>query len=372
MIRPLGRGTIRVLGVVAAAAATASLVPWTAGSTGPSGLIVALAAGVAALVPEVLALRSLLGRSGDRPRPPDGARPADGIVDRSGMAGVRSEPNEEDPGWRRFRAIEPDGPPPTRLVRAVPPPLGRVALISVFVGRDGRDWTDPEIARGHRALERAGAWLEREAACWDAPVNILLPDVYFQGRDDADDPVELSYQAEGDDFGPMEAGAAFKGIASASRVAAGLGFADVVDLAGRVEPRVDADVRVWLFHILRSGRSLAIPATDPEAPGIGLAICHAREASFPRPLDGPGRVDPVTVVHEVLHLFGASDKYGTRLEAYPRGSVGARDVMRLDHATLDRLVVGPLTAAEIGWLGRVGDRRRKPPAATEAGRGGRE
>ncbi len=71
--------------------------------------------------------------------------------------------------------------------------------------------------------------------------------------------------------------------------------------------------------------------------GVGLAICYAREASFPEPLAGPGRVDPTTVAHELLHLFGATDKYGVPLDNFPPGSVPRRDIMRLDEDRLDRL-----------------------------------
>ena len=57
----------------------------------------------------------------------------------------------------------------------------------------------------------------------------------------------------------------------------------------------------------------------------------------------------MTVVHELFHLFGASDKYGIPLRSFPPKSVTDRDVMRLDSETLSRLRVDPATAAEVGW-----------------------
>jgi hypothetical protein len=94
---------------------------------------------------------------------------------------------------------------------------------------------------------------------------------------------------------------------------------------------------------------MAIPADLTELIGVSLALCYAREANFPEPLRRPPFTDPVTVVHELLHLFGATDKYALPLDAFPPGSVTSRDVMRLDSSRLDRLRIDRATAAEIGW-----------------------
>ena len=239
---------------------------------------------------------------------------------------------------------------PAAVLSATNPPLlGRVALVSVFVGRDGRAWTDLEVSRCLEGLERVGLWIEREASRRDVPVNVSLVDTYFQVEDDVVDRVEVEFTPEGDDVGPMEANASTKAIAGASRAAALLGFRDVADLLGRINARVQADSRVWLFHLRRAGRSLAIPASECDVSGVGLAVCFAREASFPEPLAGAGRLDTTTVAHEMLHLFGASDKYGVSLRSFPAGSVSARDIMRLNHDSLFRMTIDPLTASEIGW-----------------------
>jgi hypothetical protein len=304
-----------------------------------------------ALVAEAATLRSLARRP-VRSKPPAGARPADGIVDVVSMTGVEGETNPSSPRFRRFLGLrgESVGSTPVRtLPTAQPTLLGRIALISVFVGRDGAAWTDEEIARGHAALERAGLWIEREASRHAARVNVELADTYFRVQDDELDEVEVAFAGEGEDVGPMEAHASTKSVIAASRAAASLGFADVVDLVGRIDPRVDADTRVWLLHIRRSGRSLAIPAEECEVTGVGLAVCFSREASFPEPLAGSARVDPTTVAHELLHLFGASDKYGVALRSFPRGMVTSRDIMRLNHDQLARMTIDGLTASEVGW-----------------------
>ena len=285
--------------------------------------------------------------------------PTDGVVDVVSVSGMETFANPSDSRFHRYVGLTEDLLRSVELSPSNPALLGRVVLISVFVGRDGGRWTDLQIARSHEALDRAGRWIEREAIRHEARVNVGLAEVYFEVEDDAADSVEIAFAPEGDDLGPMEANASTKALAGASRAAARLGFSDVVDLLARINPRIEADARVWLFHLWRSGRSLAIPAAESDVSGVGLAICYARESSFPEPLAGPGRVDPTTVAHELLHLFGASDKYGVPLRSFPSGSVTSRDVMRLDHDSLFRMTIDRLTASEIGWDGPVSVGRPK-------------
>ncbi len=82
---------------------------------------------------------------------------------------------------------------------------------------------------------------------------------------------------------------------------------------------------------------------------MNLAVIHAAETDLPGPLLGPPSVDPATIAHELLHLFGASDKYGRSLKDYAPGSVTPREIMRLTESRLARLQVDPLTASELLW-----------------------
>ena len=319
---------------------------------------------ICGLVAEVSALRRLQAEP-LAPLVPPGAVQADGVVDRLTMEGVDTALNTVNPCYRCFIRLKenPNQQSTGSILKAVNPALlGRVAWISVFVGRDGGRWTDQEITKAHEALERAALWLEREASRRLAPVNVSLADTYFRVEDEEDDAVEVSFAPEGDEVGPMEADASTKALASASRVAARLGFRDVADLLEQINRRIEVDARVWLFHVRRAGRSLALPAAESDVSGVGLAVCYAREASFPEPLAGTGRVDPTTVAHEVLHLFGASDKYGVPLRTFPVGSVSSREIMRLNHHSLYRMAIDPLTASEIGWSGSIGEPTRKKNA----------
>jgi hypothetical protein len=283
-------------------------------------------------------------------------RAADGRVELARVPGARGAPNPFDPRFTRFERLEPDGDPGASFAppgwggRDCPPLLGRVVIASLFLGRDGRTWSDAELAESHEAITRAAAWVEREAQRYRAAVNLELASAYFVADDDEADEVAIGFVAEGDDVGPFEERATTKALLRATRAAARLGFADAPALFRAVERRVAADVTVWLLHPRESGRSFAVPRHFRAPGGLSLAVCYPREASFPEPLNGPARADPVTVVHELLHLFGATDKYGRPLAAFAPRTVSTREVMRLSEDRLSRLRVDPGTAVEVGWV----------------------
>jgi hypothetical protein len=342
------------IGGLAGALAASALIPWGPDlrEVGPGVLVLGWA--LVGIAGEVVALVRA-ARARPSGRTPIDPRPADGEVGLAPMRGVRAEPNARDGRFRRFVATEGDGPPAAEglsRARRSPPLVGRVVLLSVFIGRDGRGWSDEEIARAHAAMERAGRWVEREAIRWGAAVNLELADTYFAVDDPEPDDVEVTFVPQGDEVGPFEARAATKALIDTSRAAARLGFRDAADWLARINPRVEADHRVWLLHPRRGGRSLAVPLDDTELAGVSLAVCYAREASFPEPLAGPPFTDPVTVVHELLHLFGATDKYGVSLRSFAPRTVTSRDVMRLNESALSRLRIDPATAREIGWGGK--------------------
>jgi hypothetical protein len=355
-VRPL-RNIGWVAGLVAVVA-LAYLLPWSEPwrELGPLVLVLGLALiGLLRALADLV--RSALVPGGSRP--PGDNRPADGMVGITPMSGVQGEPNPVDPRFQRFVTREPGGTQ-TRAIGdaagtgAPPPLLGRIVLISVFLGRDGRSWSDTEIAQAHAALLRAGAWLEREAIRWSAPVNLDLAGTYFVADDHASQDVEIAFSPLGEIMQPFETHAVTKALTSASRAAASLGFADAVALIADVNPRVAADARVWLLHPRQAGHSLAVPRDETELAGVSLAVCYAREANFPEPLDRPPFTDPVTIVHELLHLFGARDKYGVSLRSFPPRSVTSREIMRLDESSLARSRIDPLTTREIGWTSPEG------------------
>jgi hypothetical protein len=282
---------------------------------------------------------------------PPSATPADGVVEFAPVAASRGQPNARDGRLRRFLGLEPLAPgSEVAIPVGTPALLGRVAILSFFIGRDGREWSDEEITQVYRSLQRAGVWIEREAIRWEAPVNIQLADTYLAAEDDLrEESIAIAVVPEGDHQALFEADSGTRSIALFSRCAAQLGFADAADLIARVGQRIEADGWVWLLHVRSAGRSLAVPECDTPWPGVTLAVCYAQEANLPEPLIGAPYADSVTFVHELLHLFGATDKYTVALSTYSPRLVTHRDVMCLNFDRLSQLRVDELTAAEIGW-----------------------
>jgi hypothetical protein len=330
------------------------MAPWTDDWREAGPLLLVLILALVALLVEIAALVRASGAPAQE-RLPRYAPPADGAVGIVPLAGVVSESNPHDPRFRRFLTVEtsesfPGSAPPES--RAAPALVGRVVLVSLFVGRNGEVWSETEVARAHGALVRAAAWIEREAIRWNAPVNLDLAETYFVVEDDESEDVEIGFYPKGDDVQPFEADAVTKALRCTSRAAGQLGFHDAAALFAAINGRFQADTRVWLLHPREAGHSLAVPLDETPLAGVSLAVCYAREASFPEPLVSPPFTDPVTIVHELLHLFGASDKYGVPLRSFPPRSVTNREVMRLDESSLLRLRIDSLTAEEIGWSAR--------------------
>lgn len=339
-----------LLAVVLIAIALQHATPWT--EAGP--LVVFLAWGLLGIAGEVASLiRSI--RTGSRSgEAPGDATPPDGEVGIIHVAAIVGEPNSVDPRVRRFDRLEPAAPLPHRRVsgsRRGPRLLGRIVWISMFVGRDGQGWSDEEIAQAYSSMRRAGAWLEREAIRWGASVNIELADTYFAAVDDAvDEAAEVALVTHGDRYVPADLREPEKLLIGVSRAAARLGFRDAIDWMAAVQGRVEADVRVWMVHVRRGGCSQVVVQDDTEIGTVRLAVCYGRERLYPEPLRKPPYVDPVTVAHEVLHLFEATDKYEVPLRSFPARTVTSRDVMRLSETRLSRLRIDPRTASEIGWI----------------------
>jgi hypothetical protein len=319
-------------------------------------LAVLLGLCVLELVGEVVWLTVQARRDRNRSIPrstltPSTSKMADGVVGVVEMSDTVGESNPGHEPYRRFISFERTSH--SSLCRnasdKVPPLIGQVALISLFLGRDGVAWSSREIREAHRSLKRAGEWIEFEAMRWKACLDINLADVFFQAQDDtpaADEVVELEHPAVWDRtaaFSRIEPYVRF------SKAAQKLGFLDAVDFTDSVRRRVKADQIVWLIHSRSAGRSIAIPGDLTEMPGVSFAVCFACENDHQDRMKGPPFVDPITVVHEVLHLFGASDKYDERLGSFPHNSVTDHDIMRLDSQSLLRLRIDPLTAYEIGW-----------------------
>jgi hypothetical protein len=265
------------------------------------------------------------------------------------------EPNLRDDRFFRYSGPfrpgegEEPGPPSPWGKTASPALLGRVALVSMFIGSDGRAWADSEIARWTASIEWAARWIRRQAERYGADVAVGVADTYFHVEGDRTPETEIGYAWTGAELGLFEMNSITRALTLMSRAAAQLGFRDSVDFVREVGARLDGATPVWLLHLRRAGRSFAVPLELTELDGVSLALCYALNKNFPDSIVRSPVPDAAMIAHEILHLFGASDKYGMPLDAFRPGLVTSREIMRLDVDRLDRLRVDPLTASELGW-----------------------
>jgi hypothetical protein len=345
----------------------AALAAWFAsGSESLRGLelwVAAIAAGLSLVIINLGRAIGPDGTSNSVPRsyPGPGAVRASSTVNIVSLVGVRKVANFRNRKFQRFESgaeLPVVDPPPhqlsSRTTRGQPPQLlGNWVMVSLFAGCDGRPWSESEIAGRLDSMLSAGRWVAGEASRYRMALALGVCDTYFAVEDDSTEEVEIGFAPEGDDIGPAEADQITKALILMSRGARQLGFRDATDMVERIAARLPGSRSVWFLHIRRGGRSLAIPLDLTELHGVCLAVCFAREASFTEPIVKLPGADAATFVHELLHLFGATDKYGVPLSEFPPGTVTAYDVMRLDHARLARLRVDPLSAAQIGWVSRM-------------------
>jgi uncharacterized membrane protein len=276
--------------------------------------------------------------------------PADGVVEIRRLPAARTVPNEVNPVWARFEASS-DGAEDT-IARPWPATnglRGRWILVSIFVGKYGTDWQGEEIDRVLKALERAARWVEREAKRFHAPVNLEICATYIEARDEIEESVAIGFQPEGRGHGPFAPESPGFALASASRAVAKAGFDDLIHCLSCFRDRLNPSSVVPFIHLRQAGRSHATVARELPVPPPGIAVCYADYADFPEPLERGVQADALTYAHEMLHLFGASDKYGFGARAFDRSQVSERDVMLLAENQLVRTRIDPMTAGEIGW-----------------------
>jgi hypothetical protein len=249
---------------------------------------------------------------------------------------------------------------------AAPALRGRVVLVSMFIGSDGRTWTDSEIARWTTSIEWVARWMRDQAERYDADLAVGVADTYFNVEGDRTPDVDIGsvWEGAGADLGLFEMDSIPRALTLMSRAAAQLGFRDSVDFVREVGGRLGGAIPVWLLHLRRAGRSFAVPLDRTELDGVSLALCYAQFGSFSNSIVRSPTPDSAMMAHEILHLFGASDKYGVPLDTYRPGLVSNFDIMRMDVNRLERLRVDPLTARELGWGDAAPVSKPKEPAGS--------
>jgi hypothetical protein len=276
----------------------------------PAALV--LAAAASALI--LASLAFALARRSARARVATGTMPGYRIESVPGLDALAAIAGPDRPVDRPH---SPPEPAESRL-------LGRVVMASVFLGRDGRAWQPEEIRSVIRALERAVTWLVSEADAWGASVRFeILREVAIGTDASPRRPHALEYGLQENESTLFDAEESSELLRAASVVAARLGFRDFPTLAAVIAARLGADHVVWFLHNLSQGQSHYLDPAHTGVPGLRVAACYAREDEPATHWAGPVFADPATYVHELLHAFGATDKYGGSTRRYPRGEVSS-------------------------------------------------
>ena len=122
-------------------------------------------------------------------------------------------------------------------------------------------------------------------------------------------------------------------------------------------PVRDCDEQLAILHVMKPGRSYALPSVASRDAGMERVVMFQRYVEIQyygeeSPVEGAGievSERPSAFVHEVLHVFGAQDMYipeARRLvatERYPD------EVMLRGHGALKDLSISDYTAYHIGW-----------------------
>ena len=220
------------------------------------------------------------GRRAGRPygRPEAGtaitrqARPADGEVEITAVAGVETEPNSVDPRIGRF--ARPGSAPKTRASLGRSPTrrrlLGRVALVSLFIDLDGRrlDRSGDRPGLQGAGTGRASGSSARRAVA-GVPVN-LTPSPIFEVEDECDRPRRDGISARGGRVRPDGSGR-FDAEVPRHRQP-GRGPTRVLDVADLDGPDQSPD----------RGRCACLAAPPPGGGPVDRDPCFAESALFRR------------------------------------------------------------------------------------------
>ncbi len=282
---------------------------------------------------------------------------ADGVVGRITVRGAIGEPITTVPEFQRFHTWDSEAelePEDSTNHAELPPGLfGQVALVPIFLGVEAQRWHDRDLARILKTVIAASEWIEAQAIARQIPVNLDLSRTVFvwdetvaADRSDAmrawgvEPDGSLHEFPEGVDRTLEHLRLALKGE----------GLGDPVAFAARLRNRINADVVLLVLVPDRLGRSYAMVDRPPLAiRGVSYIVCYPGYAPLEDTRRGPVNLERATVAHEILHAFGAEDKYDRSLDDFPPGLVDRSEIMRMDSTRLKDLRIGPLTAMEIGW-----------------------
>lgn len=215
--------------------------------------------------------------------------------------------------------------------------FGKTLIINVFISFPSHEWKPAEKLNALKMQQEGFRWLQNQGNSWN--VQGLVFDTCNIGLE-KDVQVEKVYA-----FGEVNN----SGINLPSLILKAIGYDDGKFFYDSIKNNRTFDNVVLMAFFNKRGRSYSLPSR--------LNTWNKRflETSlvYNGGLNGSD-LRPGTMMHEMLHLFGAWDMYYTSsMSATVAGqikSVFNKSIMRADRDVIDNIIVDQLTAWRIGWL----------------------
>jgi len=218
---------------------------------------------------------------------------------------------------------------------------GKNLIVNCFISELGKEWTLEEkkniLSKEHDGFK----WIKLESKSW----NVAEPSFEI-----------INIGLEKDiSLSKIEAGkkAIEAKVSWVPLVVYKAGYPSITDLYDSLKKATGADNIAMLIYAKQKGRSFAKPSgSDNIHNGRFLEGAVIYERSTNDSLLQTG-----TIIHELLHLYGAWDMYheGKKRSSKKHQNIQrilARSIMVQNHQQMDILVVEAVTAWRIGWTKR--------------------
>lgn len=225
-------------------------------------------------------------------------------------------------------------------------------------------WRDEGSARQLRGLVCIEhIFVDDSTATWDLPHRLDVRDSFSKAlaylRDTADgNDVSLDWRETHSSYATSEEVSA-ENLDHAWTGAAVLRSSSTEARLPRLEscPVRECDQRLAILHVMKPGRSYALPSIAFRDEGVERVVMFMRrvEVSSLDERDVPERASilvperPAAYVHELLHIFGAEDFYRPAAREREARRRYPAAVMLQSHRPLASLEISDYTAYYVGW-----------------------
>jgi len=215
--------------------------------------------------------------------------------------------------------------------------LGKSLLVNCFITEVGSNWSDQEKEIILEKEKEGIEWLINQAIIWGKP------ELSFK---------IINFTKEHDILLASIPKINWINVGTTKYVLHAAGYEDIFPLYDSLKKKYDVDNVLFLFFSTTEGRSFAQPVTkkivnfDRENYIEGAIVYKTYR-------DNEKVLRNGTIIHEILHLYGAWDLYNPKKEWQIDNTIYAhyaRSIMLNGRKNdLSNVIIDPLTAWRIGW-----------------------